>query len=505
MPLPKRQGGKLGFWTGLALFALVFLFLRPADTDPAVGRMAAVAVLMAVWWITESVPLAATSLLPFVLFPVLGLMTSREIAPRYINSTIFLFLGGFLIALAMERWNLHRRVALRTLLMFGRSPALLVLGFMCACCFLSAWISNTATAVAMLPVGMAVLTGLEDRWGREKTATLATALMLGIAYACSIGGVATLVGTPPNLILKTIFESTFPEAPRITFAQWSLVGAPLSLVMLFATWLVLTKWLCRPDPTLRIDRDMLRKQHAELGPMRPEEKTVAAIFAMTGLLWMFRADIRLGDLVLPGWSRIFTQPELIDDGTVAIGMALLLFLLPAREPGERLLTAEVFSRVPWGIILLFGGGFALAAGFKDSGLSTWLAETLFSGVGDLPALAIVFAICLSMTFLTELTSNAASIQMMLPILASVALAQTIHPLLLMIPATLSASMAFMVPVATPPNAIVFSSGWLTVRQMARVGIVLNFLAVGLTVIAVYVIGTKVFDIPLTGMPDWARP
>lgn len=505
MPLPKRQGGKAGFWAGLVLFALVFVFLRPAETDPAVGRMAAVAVLMAVWWITESVPLAATSLLPFVLFPVLGLMTSREIAPRYINSTIFLFLGGFLIALAMERWNLHRRVALRTLIVFGRSPALLVLGFMCACAFLSAWISNTATAVAMLPVGMAVLTGLEERWGREKTATLATALMLGIAYACSIGGVATLVGTPPNLILKTIFESTFPAAPQITFAQWSLVGVPLSLVMLFATWLVLTRWFYRPDPTLLIDRGILRAQYAALGPMRAEEKTVATIFAVTGLLWMFRVDIRLGEFVLPGWSGLFKQPELIDDGTVAIGMALLLFLLPAREPGERLLSAQVFSRIPWGIILLFGGGFALAAGFKDSGLSMWLAETLFQGVGGLSALAIVLAICLAMTFLTELTSNAASIQMMLPILASVALAQAIHPLLLMVPATLSASMAFMVPVATPPNAIVFSSGWLTVRQMARVGIVLNLLGVGLTVTVVYLIGANVFDIPLSGMPDWATP
>lgn len=505
MPLPTRQGGRTGFWAGLALFIIVLGSLRLAGVATPVCRMAAVAALMAVWWITESVPLAATSLLPFVLFPVLGLMTSGEIAPKYINSTIFLFLGGFLIALAMERWNLHRRVALRTLLAFGRSPALLVLGFMCACCFLSAWISNTATAVAMLPVGMAVLTGLEERWGREKTATLATCLMLGIAYACSIGGLATLVGTPPNLILKTIFESTFPEAPRITFAQWSLVGAPLSLAMLFGAWLILTKWLYRPDPTLRIDREMLKQQYAELGPMQPEEKAVATVFAVTALLWMFRVDIRLGEFALPGWSRLFNHPELIDDGTVAIAMALLLFLLPAREPGERLLTAKVFSRVPWGIILLFGGGFALAAGFKESGLSTWLAETLFQGVGQLPALGIVLAICLAMTFLTELTSNAASTQMMLPILASVALAQSIHPLLLMIPATLSASMAFMVPVATPPNAIVFSSGWLTVRQMARAGMVLNLLGVVLTVIAVYVVGTHVFSIPPTGMPGWARP
>jgi sodium-dependent dicarboxylate transporter 2/3/5 len=505
MPSFKHSGSSVGFWLGLGLFALLLLFFHPDPAHPAVGRTGAVAALMAVWWITEALPLAATSLLPIVLFPLLGVMSSKTAAPLYLNSTIFLFLGGFLIALAMERWDLHRRVALRILLAFGRSPSRLVLGFMCACGFLSAVISNTATAVAMLPVGMAVLAGIEERWGRERTATLGAALMLGIAYSCSIGGLATLVGTPPNLVFKTLFEDSFPEAPPISFAQWSLVGAPLAVVMLIVAWALLTQVLYRPDPTLRIDRQTLREQYAALGPMKREEQIVAGVFLLTAFLWMFRVPLRLGPVTIPGWSQWFHQPKLLDDGTVAMTMAVLLFLLPARSrPGERLLDPAVFGRVPWHIILLFGGGFALAAGFKTSGLSHWLATTVFSGMGGLPAWLVITIVCLTMSGLTELTSNTASTQMVLPILAAVALAQSVNPLLLMVPATLSASMAFMMPVASPPNAIVFGSGWLSIKQMARAGIVLKVVGLGFTLAAIYLLGLNVFDLHGTTLPPWAK-
>ncbi len=495
-----------GFASGGVLFLAMLMFFDPVPSHPEVGSMAAVASLMALWWITEAVPLAATSLLPFVLFPLLGIMGSNEIAPFYINSTIFLFLGGFLIALAMERWNLHRRIALRTLLLFGRSPALLVLGFMSACAFLSAWISNTATAVAMLPVGMAVLSGLEERWGREKTATLGIGLMLGIAYACSIGGVATLVGTPPNLAFKVIFEQTFPEAPPVTFASWCLMGIPLSLVLLVMAWLILTQLLYRPDRSIKIDRAQLRRQYDALGPIKSQEKMVAALFATTAFLWIFRVDIDIGVFRLPGWSRLFQEPAFIDDGTVAMFMALLLFFIPARGGTRRemLLSAEVFRRVPWGIVLLFGGGFALAAGFQQSGLSAWLGQTFFGSLGGLPVLLIVVLTCLVMTFFTELTSNTASTQLVLPILAAAAVAQSIHPMLLMIPATLSASMAYMMPVATPPNAIVFGSGWVSIKHMAMAGLVLNFLGVVAVSAVVYLIGGRVFGFSEAGMPLWAH-
>jgi sodium-dependent dicarboxylate transporter 2/3/5 len=496
----------MGLGLGGVLFVGLLVFFDPVSGNPTIGRLAAVAALMAVWWITEAVPLAATSLLPFVLFPLLGIMGSGDIAPFYINSTIFLYLGGFLIALAMERWDLHRRLALRTLLMFGRSPSLLVLGFMAACTGLSAWISNTATAVAMLPVGMALLTGMEERWGRARTASLGVSLMLGIAYACSIGGIATLVGTPPNLAFKAIFEQTFPNAPEVTFASWCLVGMPLSLCLLFLAWALLTQLLYPADPAIRIDRVELRAQYAALGPMKREERIVAALFATTAALWIFRSDIQVGAFRLPGWGGLFNDPSLIDDGTVAIFMALLLFLVPAgdRPNRERLLSGDVFRRVPWGIILLFGGGFALAAGFQESGLSDWLARTFFDGLGGLPLVWVIVSVCLVITFLTELTSNTATTQLVLPMLAAAAIAQSVHPMLLMIPATLSASMAFMLPVATPPNAIVFGSGWLSIRQMAWAGLLLNLIAVIAVSAAVYFIGGQVFGFADPGLPEWAR-
>lgn len=458
---------------------------------------------MALWWITESVPLAATSLLPLVLLPLCGVMSGKEVAPLYVNSTIFLYLGGFLIALAMERWQLHRRVALRTLLWFGRTPRRLVLGFMCVCGGLSAFISNTATAGAMLPVGMAVVQGLEERAGREATAALGTSLMLGIAYGCSIGGIATLVGTPPNLALKTIFENTFPDAPPITFAQWALLGAPLAAVMLVTTWWLLTAWLYPPAPGLRIDRDVLRRQYRALGPMQIEEKIVAVIFGLTGILWMFRVPIQMGGFRLPGWSELLPQRQLVDDGTVAIGMALLLFLFPSRSrKGERLLDIAVFGKVPWGIILLFGGGCALAEGFVRSGLSRWLADTAFAGVREAPSWMVVAAISVTMSLLTELTSNTASTQMVLPLLAAAALSQAVHPLLLMIPATLAASMAFMMPVGTPPNAIVFGSGWLSIRQMVRAGVWVKLAGLIWLMVCLHWLGMSLFGLHQTGMPAW---
>ncbi len=504
-PAPLRPTHWLGFILGLSLFVLLLLFFHPNPEQPAIGPMAAIATLMAVWWITEAAPLAATSLLPFVLFPLLGITSSKDIAPYYINSTIFLYLGGFLIALAMERWNLHRRIALRTLQWFGNSPSSLVLGFMTACALLSAWISNTATAVAMLPVGMAILSGLEERWGRERTATLGTALMLGIAYACSIGGVATLVGTPPNLIFKVIFESTFPDAPPLTFASWCLLGIPIATCMLLLAWFVLTRLVYRPHPDIQVDRHHIQQQHAALGPMTREEKTVATIFATTALLWTFRAPINLGSFTIPGWSSLFDNPKLLDDGTVAVFMALLLFFIPSSHQNQNrpLLSADIFSRVPWSIILLFGGGFALAAGFKDSGLSSWVAQTFFSSLSQVPTLAIVLLTCLLMTFLTELTSNAASTQLVLPILAAAAVAQSIHPMLIMIPATFSASMAFMLPVATPPNAIVFSSNWITVRQMAVAGLLLNLIGILVIITVIYLAGGPVFKLHATA-PTWAQ-
>ena len=486
------------------LACLVFADLKPGD--PVVTRMAAVALLMAVWWITEAIPLAATALLPLVLFPLLGIMKGKETAPVYVNSVIFLFIGGFLIALAMEKWMLHKRIALTIIRVVGGGPSRLVLSFMIASAFLSMWISNTATAIMMLAIGLAIIAQSEATFGVERSRRLTVGLLLGIAYGSSIGGMATLVGTPPNLSLVRIFEITFPEAEPIGFGQWMLMALPLSGAMLVIAWFLITRVFYRAPADLRIDRAGIDEERKKLGPMCYEEKAVLVVFLATALLWVFRKDLQVGGFSLPGWSRALPHSGLIDDGTIAIAMALSLFLIPARRHGDNrstILGMGVFSRVPWHIVLLFGGGFALAKGFQVTGLSAFIGEKFsgMEGTDPLPTIAVVSG---TLTFLTELTSNTATTEMILPVLASVAQAMKLDPLLLMIPATLSASCAFMMPVATPPNAIVFGSGRITVAEMAKIGLVINLVGVVLITFLFYFVGTAVLAIDPSVFPEWAQ-
>lgn len=482
----------------LAIFTVILMGMEPA------GLMAGVAVLMAVWWITEALPLAATALLPLPLFPLLGIMSGRAVAPVYMNSTIFLFIGGFLIALAMERQNLHKRMALGIIHVLGGGPSRLVLGFLVSSAFLSMWISNTATAIMMLPIGMAIISRLEAMEGVERVRPITLSLLLSIAYGCSLGGIATLVGTPPNLAFSRILALTFPEAPPISFGSWILMGLPLSVLLLGLTWLLLTKCFFPVPKNLNLQTDAIAAERTSLGPMSFAEKAVAAVFASTAVLWVFRNPLTLGEWVIPGWSGLLPHGQLLDDGTVSLAMASLLFLIPARDgSGKALAGPEIFSDVPWSIVLLFGGGFALAKGFQDSGL-TQLIGAQFQGLAGTPSYPVIAVICTGLTFLTELTSNTATTEMILPPLASVAVAMEMDPLLLMVPATLSASCAFMMPVATPPNAIVFGSGRITVREMASVGIYLNL--VGILVIStfVYFAGGLLLGIETGGLPDWAK-
>ncbi len=493
---------------GLFLGPLLFLVLLQLNLDPGnpqTTRLAAVAVLMAVWWITEAIPLFATALLPLVLFPLLGILSGRDTAPIYVNSTIFLFLGGFMIALTMEKWNLHRRIALVIIRAIGGGPERIVLGFMVASAFLSMWISNTATAVMMMPIGMAIILQMEEEFGREQTHQFSVALMLGIAYACSVGGIATLVGTPPNLSFARIFEITFPQAPPIEFGRWILVGLPITLVLLAIVWTLLTRVFFRVPADLKVDRAIVDAEYQKLGPTRFEEKAVLVVFTLTALLWVFRNRLEFGLLSIPGWSELLPYPDLIDDGTVAIAMALVMFLIPTRSEEAdtpAVMGKDVIPRLPWGIVLLFGGGFALARGFQVSGLSVLIGDQ-FSGLAGAPPFLMVLLICLCLTFLTELTSNVATTEMILPILAAVAVAMRVNPLLLMVPATLSASCAFMMPVATPPNAIIFGSGRVRVPEMARAGVFLNLIGVLVIASLFYLIGTAVFGIDLDTMPAWA--
>lgn len=501
--MKEERGTKarLGLFLAPAAALALLLFGDLTPGSPELTRMAAVAVLMAGWWVTEAIPIPATALLPVALFPLLGIMPGKHTAGLYFNSIVFLFIGGFLFALAMQRWDLHRRIALRILLVLGASPRRMVLGFMAASWFLSMWISNTASTMMMVPMAMAIIVQLKERFEVKR---LPVALLLGIAYAASIGGLATLIGTPPNLSFVRILEIVFPGAPVPSFAIWFLFALPLSAVFLLIAWWVLCRMLLHDFATAPIQTELFRKERERLGPITYEQGVVLAAFVLLVGAWMTRADIDLFGLTLPGWSNLFPKAGYIDDGTVAITIALTLFMIPSRaRPRERLMDWESAAGIRWGIVLLFGGGFALASGFKETGLSDWMGAGLAS-LGDAPPVLLVMSVSGLMTFMTELTSNTATTEMALPVVGSLAVALQTDPLLLMVPATLSASCAFMLPVATPPNAIVFGSGEVTMSDMMRVGIVLNLLGVVLITVAVYLLGPPILGIEPGVVPEWAQ-
>ena len=505
-PNDVPRGKKVGLVLGLVFF-LATILLAPIPDAPAANRMAAVALLMATWWITDAIPLFATALLPLVLYPLLGIDSGGATAPIYFNSTIILFIGGFMIALTMEKWDLHRRIALWIIRKIGGGPSRMVLGFMIAAAFLSMWVSNTATGIMMVPIGLAIVLRMEEEFGAERTKTFSVAIMLGIAYSCSVGGIATLVGTPPNLSLARIYQITFPEAPPIAFGQWILMGLPMTALMLAVIWFMITQVFYRVPPDVTVDDAVLDDEVRRLGAPTFEQRAVMAVFTATAFLWVFRRRLDIGVVSIPGWSELLPNPELIDDGTVAITMASLLFLIPTRTPGApapRLMGPDVIPRLPWNIVLLFGGGFALAHGFQVTGLSEAIG-TLFVGLGAVPPLVLIGLTCFGLSFLTELTSNTATAEMILPILAAAGVAGGVDPLMLMIPAAISASCAFMMPVATPSNAIVFGSDRVTISQMARIGIFLNLCGVLVVMGVFYVVGTAVFQIDPTVLPAWAVP
>jgi len=484
--------------------ALAILLAFDLDPDnPLVTRTAAVAALMAIWWMTEAIPIPATALLPVALFPLMGVMKGGDTAGAYFNSIIFLFIGGFIMALAMQKWRLHRRIALRIILALGTGRRRLILGFMVATAFLSMWISNTAATMMMVPIALAIISRLKEEDSPAALGRFPVGLLIGIAYAASIGGLATLIGTPPNQALAQIFHIYFPEAPPITFAGWIVFGLPCSVVFLAIAWVVLTVMFVPRGRAASVSREVFRQEYARLGRITYEERGVALLFTLMSLLWLFRLPLDVGLFTLPGWSGLFPEAGFIDDGTVAIAVSLLLFVIPSKSAESKcLMDWSTARRLHWGIVLLFGGGFALAAAFKESGLSVWIAQQL-TGLGGIPTAAMVAAVCTMMTFLTELTSNTATTQMALPLLGSLAVAIKANPLLLMIPATLSASCAFMLPVATPPNAIVFGSGEVRMADMMRAGIYMNLIGVVIITGLLYLLGLAVFNIDPAILPDWA--
>ncbi len=546
---------RIGLYLGPAAFLFVLFFVELDPQNPLVTRMVAIVALMAIWWITEAIPLAATALLPIVLFPIMGIMRGRElpadnridfssvvisgdytpsdfdiifpnVANQYMDWIILLFMGGFMIAIAVEKWSLHKRIALHILRVIGGQPHRLVLGFMLATGFLSMWLSNTATALMMMPMGMSLILLYEELNEQivadggsvnERAPNFALTLLLGIAYSSSIGGLATLIGTPPNGVLITQMSQLFPLAPEITFSSWMLFALPLSAFFMIVAWLVLTRLIFPlPATTPFSGKDFIQGEINKLGRMAPEEKRVAVVFGTAAVLWMTRKDRLFGDDVdIFGWSHFLDQfltsvgaspvGYLLDDGTVSIAMALTLFIIPAsKQVGGRLLDWDDAKKVPWGILLLFGGGLALAKGFDTSGLSVYIAQQLQQSLGEASPLAIVISTVAVITGLTEVMSNTATISLAVPIMSSMSQAINVHPLLLLIPTTLAASCAFMLPVSTPPNAIVYGSGRVPIMKMVIAGFWLDLISIVILTGFVYTLGHLTFDV-LGEFPAWAMP
>lgn len=466
-----RPAQRLGLVLGGSLFAALLLLPAPAGLSVEGWRTAAVAILMATWWMTEAIPIPATAMLPLGLFPILGVLSPASASAPYANELIFLFMGGFFLAVTMEKWGLHKRIALRIMAFVGTSPDRLILGFMLATAFLSMWISNTATTAMMLPIGLAVGEMFRPA-GHRGPYRFGIALMLGVAYAASIGGVSTLIGTPPNAVLAGAASEILGY--QIGFMQWMGVGLPLSLVMLPLTWVMLTRFLYPPGELAGDASDVIERERRSLGAPSRGEKVTAVVFALTALAWVLRSEKTLGDVTIPGLQ---TLSPLLRDSTIAMTAAAVLFMLPVDwKKGEFALDWRTAQRIPWGVLVLFGGGLSLARAMDQSGLAAWIGNAVGS-LQAVPAIVITVAVAALVVFLTELTSNVATTSMAMPVMAGAALGLGLEPLSLMTTAALAASMAFMLPVATPPNAIVFGSGYITIPQMSRAGLWLNLCAI----------------------------
>jgi sodium-dependent dicarboxylate transporter 2/3/5 len=517
---PRSLVATLGLIVGPLLALVVGLGptwgMTLESTNPAMNYMAAVTILMGVWWLTDAIPMAATGLVPLALFPLLSIMPTRDVARYYGSSMLFLFLGGFLVAMAVERSGLHRRVALSIVVAVGDSPRRLVLGFMVATAVLSMWMSNTATTVMLLPIAVFVLNrarqepkdALEpDQSRAHAQRRFGISLMLGIAYSASIGGCATLIGTPTNVYFRQFYEEHFPSGPELTFGGWMLFALPFCVTLLLITWTMLV-YVLYPVGTGQVgsQRKAIRRELSALRPMSGAERRMACIFLLLALLWITREPV-------PGWGWAAllglgrAQPgasAVVEDATVAMIMALVCFVLPSSGlRGRPLLDWNTAQRAPWGILLLFGGGIALAAGMESTGLDRYLGAWLSDHLQDTPRVGMVTGATTGMIFLTELTGNLSCLTMSLPVLRTLSDGVGCDPRLLMIPVTLAASCAFMLPVATPPNAIVYSSGKIAIGHMIRAGFFLNLLSVALAVAFLFLLGVPLWDIQVDELPTWA--
>ncbi|QLK85397.1 DASS family sodium-coupled anion symporter [Staphylococcus sp. 17KM0847] len=479
----------IGLVLGPLLFALILLFVRPDDLSFKGLYVLAITAWIAVWWITEAIPIPATSLLPLILMPLGHVMDSATVSAQYGNDIIYLFLGGFILAVAMERWDLHTRIALTIINNIGTSTGRILLGFMVATSGLSMFVSNTAAVMIMIPIGLAIIKEAyalkEDHQDDSSIMKFERSLVLGIGYAGTIGGLGTLIGTPPLIILKGQYATNFGE--ELSFAKWMIIGVPTVILLIFLAWLYFKFIAFRHDmKTLPGGKKVIEDKLTSLGQVKYEEKVVFCIFVLASFLWISR------EFLLSKWQ--FT--ELIADGTIAMFVSILLFLIPAKDHHKRILDWSVAKELPWGVLLLFGGGLALAKGIQESGLAAWLGTqmTLLKGVSPI---IIVIVITVFILFLTEITSNTATATMILPILATLSVAINVHPLLLMAPAAMAANCAYMLPVGTPPNAIVFGTGKIQIKEMAVKGFIMNLISIVVIILVVYFVLPPVLGIDIT--------
>ncbi len=477
--MSRRSRRYIGLATGPILFLTILLIHPFEELNPGANATMAVTAWMAIWWIGELTHISVTALLPIVLLPISGAASINQTTAAYGDKMLFLFVGGFIIAIAMEKWDLHRRIALNIIKAVGSGPDKILLGFMISTGLLSMWISNTATTLMMVTIGSAIIAQTSTKAGSEGEGFFKS-LLLGIAYSASIGGVATLVGTPTNPIFVAIANEMYDV--DISFAEWMIFAMPFSIVVIFLTWLYLSRVAYKVRSIdLHMGKEIVDKELEALGKMKFEEKAVAWVFGLTAFAWISRTFIL--NLFIPN----------LNDTTIAIAGAISLFLIPSNKKKVGLITWDEAVRLPWGVILLFGGGLSLAAAFKSTGLALWIGSQMTS-LEALPLLAIILIVTIIVNFMTEVTSNVATASIILPVLAALSQAIGIHPFLLMIPATMAASCAFMLPVATAPNAIVFASGKLHIADMARAGFLLNVLSSTLIGLLAYFFLGEVFDL-----------
>ena len=479
----------LGLILGPILFLVIMIFVDAEGLSFEAKCILASTAWMAIWWGTECVPISVTALLPIVLFPLTGGMDLATTTAAYGHKLVFLFVGGFLIALAIEKWHLHKRLALNIIRVTGSNKSRVILGFMLATAFLSMWISNTATSIMILPVGLAIISQLKDdpKTVENENEVFGKSLMIAIAYSASIGGMATLIGTPPNMVLAGVVEESY--GIKLNMFDWMKFGVPLSSFLLFVCWLYLTKIAFKfKNEEFSAGKEEILRQINKLGKFSNEEIKVLIVFTLTALGWIFRGSI---ETIFP----------MIDDTIIAIFFAVTLFIIPTKnqKTNTTLLVWNDTVKLPWGILILFGGGMAIASAFGKSGLALWIAD-LLTNLNDVSLFLIILIIVTSINLLTEVTSNMATTAMLLPVLVTIALAIDVHPYFLLVAATLAASCAFMLPISTPPNAVVFGSGFLKIEDMFKKGVWMNLISIITITLVVYYTLPYVFEMTAELLP-----